>query len=141
MEVAGTARLNSLGTATPETVPLWINAANAVVLPSDAEGFGLAVLEALACNVPVIATPVGIHPVAMDGRRRCALRALRPGGVDRSGRRAPGRMPTHGSTGARRAGLWSSKRMARRVAAAWSELAGARLYSADAGLSSGARSS
>ena len=36
-------------------------------MPSEREGFGLAVLEALACDVPVLATPVGIHPLALDG--------------------------------------------------------------------------
>ncbi len=36
-----------------------MNAANVVVCPSEREGFGLAPLEALACDVPVIATPVG----------------------------------------------------------------------------------
>ena len=35
------------------TSPLWVNAADAVVMPSEHEGFGLAVLEALACDVPV----------------------------------------------------------------------------------------
>jgi glycosyltransferase involved in cell wall biosynthesis len=51
----------------PEQVPLWVNAADAVVVPSDREGFGLAVLEALACDVPVLATPVGIHTEALAG--------------------------------------------------------------------------
>ncbi len=46
-------------------MPLWINAANAVLVPSEREGFGLAVLEALACDVPVLATPVGIHREAL----------------------------------------------------------------------------
>ncbi len=49
----------------PGRVALWINAANAVLVPSEREGFGLAVLEALACDVPVLATPVGIHPDAL----------------------------------------------------------------------------
>jgi glycosyltransferase involved in cell wall biosynthesis len=49
------------------SVPLWVNAANAVVVPSEREGFGLAVLEALACDVPVLATPVGVHAEALDG--------------------------------------------------------------------------
>ena len=48
-------------------MPLYVNAANAVLVPSAHEGFGLAVLEALACDVPVLATPVGVHPAALDG--------------------------------------------------------------------------
>jgi len=60
-------RLLTLGGVEPERVPLWINAANAVLVPSDREGFGLAVLEALACDVPVLATPVGVHREALDG--------------------------------------------------------------------------
>ncbi len=47
-------------------MPLWVNAANAVLMPSEREGFGLAVLEALACDVPVLATPVGIHADALE---------------------------------------------------------------------------
>ena len=59
--------LLTLGGVAPERVPLWVNAVNAVVVPSEREGFGLAVLEALACGVPVLATPVGIHAEAIDG--------------------------------------------------------------------------
>ena len=59
--------LRSLGSVEPARVPLWVNAASAVVVPSAREGFGLAVLEALACDVPVLATPVGIHPQALAG--------------------------------------------------------------------------
>jgi teichuronic acid biosynthesis glycosyltransferase TuaC len=51
----------------PPPAPLWVNAVNAVLMPSGHEGFGLAVLEALACDVPVLATPVGIHPEALRG--------------------------------------------------------------------------
>jgi glycosyltransferase involved in cell wall biosynthesis len=36
-------------------------------VPSDREGFGLSVLEALACDVPVIATPHGVAPEALAG--------------------------------------------------------------------------
>lgn len=59
-------RLLTLGGVDPERVPLWVNAANAVLVPSEREGFGLAVLEALACDVPVLATPVGIHREALE---------------------------------------------------------------------------
>src|SRR5207245_6545830 len=51
----------------PDQVPLWVNAADAVLIPSEREGFGLAALEALACDVPVLATPVGIAPAALGG--------------------------------------------------------------------------
>jgi len=64
---AAGAGLLALGGTAPEQVPLWINAANAVLVPSEQEGFGLAVIEALACDVPVLATPVGIHPTALAG--------------------------------------------------------------------------
>jgi teichuronic acid biosynthesis glycosyltransferase TuaC len=59
--------LLTLGGVPPEQVPLWVNAANAVLVPSEREGFGLAVLEALACDVPVLATPVGVHPRVLEG--------------------------------------------------------------------------
>lgn len=59
--------LLSLGGVDPEEVPLHVNAANAVLIPSEREGFGLAALEALACDVPVLATPVGIHQQALAG--------------------------------------------------------------------------
>jgi teichuronic acid biosynthesis glycosyltransferase TuaC len=61
------AELLALGGVDPERVPLWVNAANAVVVPSEREGFGLAAIEALACDVPVLATPVGIHAEALAG--------------------------------------------------------------------------
>ena len=69
LEVARAAEVELLvlGAVDPSRVPLWINAANAVLVPSEREGFGLAVLEALACDVPVLATPVGIHADALSG--------------------------------------------------------------------------
>jgi teichuronic acid biosynthesis glycosyltransferase TuaC len=66
-ELAGDTRLHTLGAVPPDQVPLWANAANAVLVPSAREGFGLAVLEALACDVPVLATPVGVAPQALAG--------------------------------------------------------------------------
>ncbi len=64
---AAGAELRALGGVAPELVPLWVNAAAAVLVPSAREGFGLAVLEALACDVPVLATPVGVHAEALAG--------------------------------------------------------------------------
>jgi len=59
------AELLTGGTIEPEQMPLWINASNAVLVTSDYEGFGLAAIEALACDVPVLSTPVGIAPYAL----------------------------------------------------------------------------
>src|SRR5918999_750083 len=67
VEAAGDTQLLTLGGVAPEEVPYWINAANAVLVPSAKEGFGLAVIEALACGVPALGTPTGIHPVALHG--------------------------------------------------------------------------
>jgi len=61
------AELLSGGSIEPEQMPLWINAANAVLITSDYEGFGMVAIEALACNVPVLSTPVGIAPFALSG--------------------------------------------------------------------------
>lgn len=59
--------LLTLGGVAPEAVGTWISAADVVLVPSEYEGFGLATLEALACDVPVIATPTGIAPEALEG--------------------------------------------------------------------------
>jgi teichuronic acid biosynthesis glycosyltransferase TuaC len=63
------AQLLTGGAIDPDQMPLWINAANAVLVTSDYEGFGLAALEALACDVPILSTPVGIAPYALGGVR------------------------------------------------------------------------
>ncbi len=52
-------------------MPLWLNAADAVLVTSDYEGFGMAAIEALACDVPVLSTPVGIAPYALGGVEGC----------------------------------------------------------------------
>lgn len=61
------AQLLTLGAVAPEEVPTWVNAANAVICPSDWETLGLACIEALACDVPVLARPTGAHPEALRG--------------------------------------------------------------------------
>jgi teichuronic acid biosynthesis glycosyltransferase TuaC len=118
------AELVAYSGVTPDEVPDLINAVNAVVAPSDREGYGLAPLEALACDVPVVATDVGIAPLALRGvegtlcapfdRDRWA-RALEPHLTARDPRIA----------GRARAELFDRNRMAARVFEVYRELAGA----------------
>jgi teichuronic acid biosynthesis glycosyltransferase TuaC len=105
----------------PERVPLYINAASAVVVTSEREGFGLAPLEALACNVPVLATDVGIAPVALAGiegalcapYNRETWRSALSTHLEKTDPRIDGRG---------RASLFGSRRMAERVACAYRDL-------------------
>jgi glycosyltransferase involved in cell wall biosynthesis len=59
--------LLTLGDVATDEVPVWMNAANAVICPSEWETFGLACVEALACDVPVLARPTGVHAEALRG--------------------------------------------------------------------------
>lgn len=120
-EVAGATTLLTLEDVEPDEVPLWVNAADAVLVPSEREGFGLAALEALACDVPVLATPVGAHELALDG-----IAGAHCGPFDAQAWRAA--LAPHLSAtdprvaGRARAELFSADRMAARVALAWERL-------------------
>ena len=59
--------LLTLGSTPGDEVALWMNAANAVICPADWETFGLACIEALACDVPVLARATGEHAAALRG--------------------------------------------------------------------------
>jgi teichuronic acid biosynthesis glycosyltransferase TuaC len=123
LAAVGDADLLSLGNVDPSHVPMYVNAANAVLVSSERESFGLAVLEALACNVPVLSTPVGIAPVALSNLpgTLCAefdaatwRAALEPHLTNPDPRIEDGRA---------RAEPYSTDRMAAQVLAAWRSLA------------------
>jgi teichuronic acid biosynthesis glycosyltransferase TuaC len=120
--VAAGVPLLTLGDVHPDEVPLWVNAANAVLVPSEREGFGLAVLEALACDVPVLATPVGVAPLALEG-----IGGAHCGAFDEEAWRAALAphlaAPDPRVEGRARAALFSAERMAERVLVAWRALA------------------
>jgi glycosyltransferase involved in cell wall biosynthesis len=122
-ELAGAAgaELLTYGNLRPEEVPDTIASANAVVATSEREGFGLAPLEALACDVPVLSTDVGIAPLALHGIEGtlCApydlgrwLTVLRPH-LDGDDPRVAGRA---------RAELFGRNRMAERVFCAYRDI-------------------
>lgn len=110
--------VRALGDVDPELVVLWINASNAVLVPSAREGFGLAVLEALACDVPVLATPVGVHREALEGVEG-ALCAPFDLAAWRAALAPHIRDPDPRIAGRDRARPYSADAMARRVLAAW----------------------
>jgi len=56
-----------------DVVPLWMNAADVLLLPSLAEGSPNVVKEALACNLPVVATDVGDVPQLLEGVDHCRV--------------------------------------------------------------------
>jgi glycosyltransferase involved in cell wall biosynthesis len=112
------AELLTGGSIDPDEMPAWVNAADAVVVTSDYEGFGLACVEAVACGVPVLSTPVGIAPYALSGLEdaRCApfdlaaWTAAAKSFLDRAGPRFEARG---------RASSLSAARMAERTAVAY----------------------
>ena len=68
--------------AGPHTDPRpWLRAADVLAMPSSYESFGLVVLEALACGVPVVATPTGCVPdLVVDGVNGAVVEAT-PGAL------------------------------------------------------------
>jgi glycosyltransferase involved in cell wall biosynthesis len=117
------AELLTGGGIDPDRMPLWVNAANAVLVTSDHEGFGLACVEALACDVAVLSTPVGIAPLALRGIDGCLCA---PFELDRWATSA-GALLEAGDRrveGAGRAAAFSAARMADRVIEAYGALLG-----------------
>jgi teichuronic acid biosynthesis glycosyltransferase TuaC len=123
---ASGAELLSGGAIAPEEMPLWMNAANAVLVTSDYEGFGLACVEALACDTPVLSTPVGIAPFALGGIDGCLCAPYETGAWNAAV--APHlKTPESRVDGAARAASLSAARMAERVVAAYRGVLGNRL--------------
>jgi glycosyltransferase involved in cell wall biosynthesis len=67
----GRIQLHALTGVPHDRVPIWINAADAVILTSTHEGSPNAVKEALACNVPVVSTDVGDVRERLTGIEGC----------------------------------------------------------------------
>jgi teichuronic acid biosynthesis glycosyltransferase TuaC len=116
------AELLSGGSIEPERMPLWLNAASAVLVTSDYEGFGLAAVEALACEVPVLSTPVGIAPYLLGDVEGCLCAPFEVGSwaavAEAHLAAADPRV-----AGAERAASLSASRMAERLLAAYRDIA------------------
>jgi glycosyltransferase involved in cell wall biosynthesis len=118
------AKLLAAGAIDPARMPLWVNAASAVLVTSDYEGFGLAAVEALACRRPVLSTPVGIAPALLAGVDGCLAERF---DAERWARLARDHLDAGDArlAGAGRAAWFSAPALAARVASAYRELAGA----------------
>ena len=112
------AELLTGGSIEPERMPLWLNAADAVLVTSDYEGFGMAAVEALACDVPVLSTPVGIAPYALKGIDGCLSAPFEVSAWERVTRRHL-EAPDPRVAGASRAATLSASPMAERVIEAY----------------------
>jgi len=115
------AELRSGGSIEPEQMPLWLNAANAVLVTSDYEGFGMAAVEALACEVPVLSTPVGIAPYALRGIDGCLCAPFEVAAWSAVARRHLD-LPDPRAAGSARAESLSAARMAERVIEAYRDV-------------------
>ncbi len=62
----------------PDRVSLYMSAADALILASQQEGSPNVVKEALACELPVVATAVGDLPELLAGLRGCHVCARTP---------------------------------------------------------------
>lgn len=121
-------RVRYLGVVPAGDMPLLYNAADLVLYPSLAEGFGLPVLEAMACGVPVVAADAGAlpevagdaallaHPGQPEEIAAAAARVLSDAGLRR-------RLVTRGLE---RAALLSWERTARETIAVYEQCVGER---------------
>ena len=114
------------GYVPPDELPLWYNAADLFVYPSWFEGFGLPVLEAMACGTPAITSNVSSLPevagdaaliVAPDDAR--ALSALIAQALNDHGLRAQMR-----ERGLQRAAQFTWQRAAQQTAQVYADILG-----------------
>jgi teichuronic acid biosynthesis glycosyltransferase TuaC len=73
------ARLEIAWKVPPDRVPILMSAADSLVFPSKSEGSPNAVKEAMACELPIVATAVGDIPQRLADVDNCYVRPPTPG--------------------------------------------------------------
>lgn len=110
------------GNIDPDQMPVWMNAADAVAITSLYEGFGMACLEAVSCETPVLSTPVGIAPFVLEGLPGTLCAEFDLGRWTSFLAELPGSTSTAVPGGGRAAAAFSARRMAERVKVAYREV-------------------
>lgn len=106
----------------PELMPDLMNASDCLLHPSASEGSSNVIKEALACNLPIVATPVGDIPERMSGLENCFVR---PPDVDQLAEAVVACLdPPRRTNGRERMLSLEQHRVARRVAAVYAEIVG-----------------
>ena len=118
-------RVRFLGAVRPEEVPALLAASDAFVLPSLYEGRPIALLEAMAAGLPVVASPVGGIPEIVDeGTNGLLVDARDAAGLARALERATGPEASRFSAAARAtAAAHDIRESARRVVAVYEAVA------------------
>jgi glycosyltransferase involved in cell wall biosynthesis len=94
-------RIRALGFVAEDDIPALLRAAAVVAYPSLEEGFGLPVLEALACGAPVVTTSGTVMEEVAAG----AAVLARPGDADSLAEALAAALSGHGGAERRRLGL------------------------------------
>jgi glycosyltransferase involved in cell wall biosynthesis len=91
------------GSAPPDEIPLYMNAADVLLVTSKTEGSPTVVQEAMACNLPVVSVDVGDVRERLEGVLHCAVVSRDPvalgaalANVLREPRRSDGRVHAGG---------------------------------------------
>jgi len=114
--------VTTLDEVAEEDLPALYRLARAVPVLSLSEGFGLPVLEALACGTPVL-VPSGSAQAEVAGPAGLVLQSSDPGAVAAALERALRERATLRPAGLARAGELTWDAAAQRIEALWSELA------------------
>jgi teichuronic acid biosynthesis glycosyltransferase TuaC len=109
---------------TYEKIPLYMNACDVMVLPSEREGSPQVVKEAMACNLPVVSVDVGDVPDILAGVEGCHISPRDPTSI--AGKVALILERCDRTNGREKTRRYESSSIARRIIKVYEEVVGGR---------------